>query len=398
MTDEEPLVSREPTAPDGDAGHALVTRSPAESVAGAGADTPAAPSKGQIAARRVLMTIVITLVVVLAALLVWLFFLLTRPGGGLYVSGGAPRAGIEPVLTIVGPGRGASPYFKRPMGVAFGPGGRIYVADTGNNRVCVFDGNGAFLFEFGGFGVRKPLPGGTYTWAPGRMDYPIGIAVDPADGGVYVADFHNDQIQKFDAEGKYMASFPDASRPVGRGSSGQDGRGIAVTDVAVAGGLVYATDAYQIFVFGTDGRFVRQFGKPGRGPADLDHPNGVAAARDGTIYVSDSNHARVIAFDETGTRIWAFGETRAGSGDAPSSLGMPRGLAVMADGSLVVADAFRCDLAVLDATGATAVRYGERGLQPGQFNFPNEVDAAGDLLLVADKENDRVEVLKLARR
>ena len=68
-------------------------------------------------------------------------FLLARPGG-LLLRGGATRAGIEPVFSIVGPGKGAAPYFKRPMGAAFGLDGRIYVSDTGNNRVCVFNRDG----------------------------------------------------------------------------------------------------------------------------------------------------------------------------------------------------------------------------------------------------------------
>jgi len=420
VTDEEPLVSREPTVPDGDdaaAGHPLVTRAPSEEAvpdeasrpaaeadgaepAAAAEEAPEAPvasHKGYLTARQTFIIVALVLLIALVVLVIWLLLMLNRPGS-LVVRGGETKAGIEPVLTILGPGKGAAPRFKRPMGAAFGAGGRIYVADTGNNRVCVFDGNGGFLFEFGGFGVRKPLPGGKFSWAPGKLDYPIGIAVDPADDDVYVADFRNDQIQRFDKDGKYIMSFPDATKPVGRGSSGQDGTGIAVTDVAVSGGRVYATDTYQVFVFTTDGHLIRQFGKPGTGPTDLDHPNGIAVSASGMIYVSDSNHARIIAFDGTGQRMWTFGEVGAQSAGATESLGMPRGLAVMRDGSLIVTDAFLFNLTLIDYTGTSAQRFGERGTDPAQFNFANDVDVFGDLLVVADKESNRVEVVRLARR
>ena len=149
----------------------------------------------------------------------------------------------------------------------------------------------------------------------------------------------------FDPDGAFLRRFPDPTKPVGKGSSGQDGLGIAVTSVAVLGGKVYATDTYQVFVFTTEGKLLEQFGKPGRGPGDLDHPNGVAIAPDGTIYVSDSNHARVTAFTASGTPVWNAGRIPAGMNDtSPAAFDLPRGLAVNPDGTVVVVDVFGFDL------------------------------------------------------
>jgi hypothetical protein len=202
--------------------------------------------------RQAFAGIAIVLGIILIALLVYALFFMGK-GGGLVTRGGAAQAGIRPLFVIDGPGTGAYPRFDRPMGAAFGLDGRIYVTDSGHNRVCVFDKDGAFLFEFGTFGVAKPLPGAKNTWAPGKLNYPVGISVDQ-DGSVYVADFRNDQVQVFNPDGTPLRSFPDPQKPVGKGSSGQDGTGIAVTDVAVRDGKVYATDTYQIFVFNADGR------------------------------------------------------------------------------------------------------------------------------------------------
>ncbi|GAB4276376.1 MAG: SBBP repeat-containing protein [Coriobacteriia bacterium] len=345
--------------------------------------------------RKAFMVVAIFLAVLLVALLVYILLLMSDKSLLDVFEGGDRPPGVKPLFAIEGPGTGDHPTFDRPLGVAYGPDGRIYVADTGNNRVCVFDGDGEFLFEFGGFGVLKPAPGVQPTWDAGEFNFPAGIDCDEA-GNVYVADFHNDQIQMFDADGEFIRAFPSAFEPVGLGSSGEGGKGIAVTDVAARAGYVYATDRYQVFVFTTEGEFVRQFGKPGNGPGDLDHPNGIAVGEDGTIYVSDSNHNRVSAFTQEGEPIWNLGRIPEGMQDtAEREFGLPRGLAVMDDGNVLVVDAFDFVLVRVSPDGKILSSHGERGVELGQFNFPNDVDVSGDRVVVADKENDRVQVLEL---
>ncbi len=346
--------------------------------------------------KQAFIGLAIALMLALIGLLAYVYFLLQPRVLGQ--RGGAVSEGIQPLFTVEGPGKGAQPTFNRPLGVAFGDGGRIYVADTGNNRICVFDSNGGYLKEWGGFGVAKPAPGGTHSWKPGKLNFPAGIATDTR-GDVYVADFRNDCVEVFDAEGKWLRRFPDPAKPVGRGSSGQDGRGIAVTAVAVKGGRVYATDTYQVFVFTTDGKLLSQFGKPGRGPGDLDHPNGIAVADDGTIYVSDSNHARVTAFTADGKPKWNIGRIPASMNDtSPSAFQLPRGIALTPGGDAIVVDVFAFGLVRLSPAGKVVATYGTRGVAPGEFNFPNSVSMAGNTLAVADKENNRVQVLRLVKR
>lgn len=336
------------------------------------------------------------LAVALVALLIYIFFF--AGGRGLVSVGGDVKAGVKPLLTIDGPGTGEHPRFDRPMGAAFSPDGSIYVADTGNDRICVFDEDGRFLREFGGHGIAKPLPGARVTWKPGTFNFPIGLDLDAA-GNLYVADFRNDQIQVYDPKGVFLRRFPDPTQRVGKGGSGQEGTGIAVTDVAVRGEKVYATDEYQVFVFSVEGELLEQFGKPGVAPGDLDRPNGIDVAENGTIYVADSNNNRVQAFSPTGESVWVAG-ARVSDLDKESKnpFVLPRGVTLLEDGSLIVADAFSFALIELGPDGAVGSTWGERGVAPGQFNFPNSVDDRGDRLIVADKENDRVQVLRLVGR
>jgi DNA-binding beta-propeller fold protein YncE len=370
---------------------------------GGGKETVALPSKPhfwrrgpRFTQRRAFVALALALFAILVALVVWL--VVSLRSGFLVQPGATPVSGIQPIFVIQGPGTGQLPMFDRPLGVAFGPDGYIYVTDTGNNRVCVFDPRGHFVKEFGSFGVAKPAPGGVFSWSPGKLDFPDGIATDDS-GEVYVADFHNDCVEVFDKNGAFLRRFPDPTKPVGQGSSGQDGQGIAVTAVAVRGDEVYATDTYQVFVYTRQGKLLRQFGMPGRAKGDLDHPNGIAVAADGTIYVSDSNHARVTAFTASGTPVWSAGRVPQSVNDtSPSAFELPRGLALMPNGDLVVVDVFGFDLIRLSSTGAVLRSYGERGIAPGQFNFPNDVATSGNTLAVADKENNRVQVLRLVDR
>ena len=345
------------------------------------------------ATRRWLIGAAVVLSALLIVLIVYLLFFLGRPE---ILITRDPQAGLQPVWVVYGPSEGDHPSFDRPMGVTVGLRNRIYVTDAGNNRVCVFDPAGRFLFAFGELGIAKPAAGGSSTYQPGRLNFPLGIDTDE-DGNVYVASFGNDSIEVFDAQGKPLRRFPDPSARVGRGSSGSGGTGIAVTDVAVHEGLVYALDTYQVVVFTTEGVYVGQWGRPGSGEGSLDHPNGITVAKDGTLYVADSNNARLTAFDAEGSVLWSMdaGEAQLrGSQDRP--LQLPRGLDLAPSGQLYVVDAFAFALVEVSAEGSVTATYGERGVTPAQFNFPNDVAALLDSFVVVDKENGRVQRVRIA--
>lgn len=343
--------------------------------------------------RRVFVGIAVLLSLILIALIVYLLWFLGRPE---VLSNEPSVAGIQPIWEVFGPGEGERPLFSSPSGVAVGPGNRIYVTDSDNSRVCMFDSQGRFIREFGTFGIAKPAAGYAATYVPGSLNYPLGIDTDEA-GNVYVASFHNDSIEVFGPDGAPLRRFPDPEVPTGMGSSGYGNAGIAVTDVAVSGDRVYATDAYQVFVFTLEGKLVDQWGKPGISPGDLDHPNGIAVSDDGqVVYVSDSNHNRVTAFTPWGKVLWQVGTISGGIGDQTERLvELPRGLTVLPGGSVLVTDAFAFSLVEISSGGEIVDTYGERGVQPGQINFPNDVEPLRGYVVIADKENGRVQLVRL---
>ncbi len=82
--------------------------------------------------------------------------------------------------------------FARPAAVAVDQEGNVYVADTLNNRIEIFDGDGKFIRTFG-----KPGDG------PGYFSRPKGVAVD-GDGHIWVADGMQDRVQVFTNDGSQL--------------------------------------------------------------------------------------------------------------------------------------------------------------------------------------------------
>lgn len=82
--------------------------------------------------------------------------------------------------------------FNYPTNVAVDPEGRVYVVDTGNFRVEIFDQNGKYLKSIGKLGD-----------APGSLARPKGIAID-SEGHIYVVDSAFDNFQIFKDDGTLL--------------------------------------------------------------------------------------------------------------------------------------------------------------------------------------------------
>ena len=85
--------------------------------------------------------------------------------------------------------------FSRPTGVAVDQDGNLYVCDTLNNRVEIFDADGKFVSAFGKAGD-----------GPGYFARPKGIAID-SDGHIWVADGQQDRVQVFNKEAQLLITF-----------------------------------------------------------------------------------------------------------------------------------------------------------------------------------------------
>ena len=157
----------------------------------------------------------------------------------------------------------------------------------------------------------------------------------------------------------------------------------ACPSCAAAGSHVAARDALASViaphVWPGCGTFYSLQGKKPR--KDLDTPAQLTLHGD-VLFVGDA-HCRIMAFD-TGDLVPKYEIGRAGSADG--QFGGPVGGMVAYGGELFVCDTanHRIQVFSLEQRGKFVRTIGTRGTEPGRFESPCAVAAAGDVLLVAD--------------
>ncbi len=160
--------------------------------------------------------------------------------------------------------RGGPP-FNAPTGVALAASGEIFVSDGyGNARVHKFTPDGNLIMSWG-----EPGSG------PGQFIVPHAIAID-ARGRVLVADRHNNRIQIFDQEGKYLTEWDDVILP---------------TDIYIdQDQVVYIAELHpRLSIFDLDGNLLARWGNEGRTKEDplFVTLHSVVADSRGDVYVAE---------------------------------------------------------------------------------------------------------------
>jgi hypothetical protein len=171
--------------------------------------------------------------------------------------------------------------FDSPGGVAVRPDGSLLVADTYAQRIVHLGPSGEVL----------------QSWA-GAFSYPTDVA-PAADGGFYVADGYNDRIQQFGPSGKLVRKWggPFAMNVFGPFK----GWFATVTSLAIGPeGSVFAADFYndRIRKFSADGTFLTAFAPP-RQPGPGHSEIGLAIAGDGTVYSANFKANRIERWQPT---------------------------------------------------------------------------------------------------
>lgn len=239
-----------------------------------------------------------------------------------------------------------------PTGLTVGPrpdgssGEAVWVADTHEHRVLVFEGGAA--------GSREPVASfGSFGRDPGGFVYVTDIAVLTDDAGaidrVYVSEYGgNDRVTMFDSELRPLGSF---------GSFG-------VGDEAHPSEIVF------------------------------NRPQSVAIdAEAGELIVADACNHRLGRFTLDGELVGWIGSPTAGLFE------YPYGLAVLPGSRVLVAEFGANRVSQVDlASGEVVTRFGVAGRGPGELASPWGVSWRAGTAWVLDSANNRVQSFRVRRR
>lgn len=227
-------------------------------------------------------------------------------------------------------GAGTAAAFHTPSGLALDRAGNLYVADTGNHAIRRITPQG-IVSTLAGTGVAGHRDGPA---SQAQFNGPTGVAVD-AQGRVYVADTYNDRIRLISPDG-HVTTLAGGDYPGFVDGAGSAARFDTPTALAVdRHGIVWVADLRNNAI-----RHVNANGQVGTartwwpdGSTGIGRPLALAVTRDGVIYVAEMAGGRIL-------QIANDGRIRVITGHVTQErLSRPAGLALDGRQALVVTDA-----------------------------------------------------------
>ena len=186
--------------------------------------------------------------------------------------------------------------FRQPTDVTWDPQGDIFISDGYiNSRVAKYDKNGDWVKQWGEHGAK-----------PGEFSTPHSIAAD-SKGNIYVADRGNRRIQVFNGDGTYIREItidvpipPDAhpwmgNQPTTEAAVKQNGAPWAICITPGPTQYLYASDAFpgRVYKLSLDGQVLGVLGRSGRQSKQFGWIHEMACPSESEIYVAELLNWRV---------------------------------------------------------------------------------------------------------
>jgi uncharacterized protein (TIGR03437 family) len=323
-------------------------------------------------------------------------------------------------------GPAISAQLNEPKGLAFGPNGNLYIADSANNRVRMVDRSGVITtfagngsISFGG-GPRTHNDGGPATNA--LIHLPSGVAVDK-NGNVYIADTGHNLIRKVTTAG-IISTFAGDSFP---GYFDKDDNASddippdAINSEFNKPADVAVDSSNNVYVADTSNQVVRKITPEGKiktvagnaaagykgddGPAtdaSMIAPMALAFDSGGNMFILTNGDSRIRKVDTKGTITTVAGSGTPGFNDGSGTaaqFNFPTGIAVDGSGNLYVADSLNLRIrkvtsgAVTTVAGSGAFNYSGDNGPALNAQLANPLGVAADAqgnVYIADTANNAV--------
>jgi DNA-binding beta-propeller fold protein YncE len=176
-----------------------------------------------------------------------------------------------------------SPDIERPTGIAIDrQRGRIYLADTAHTKSTTHE-----VVMFNLRGQRMGTVGAGKGSGPGQFLFPTYLAVDKS-GNLYVTDTLNSRVQMFDPQAKYVKTF--GSRGSAWGMFDKP-KGVALDNFGNV--YVADSGWSNVQIFNQKGQVLLFFGGRGPIPGMMKNPTAVAIDGNNHIFVADYLNHRI---------------------------------------------------------------------------------------------------------
>ena len=300
-----------------------------------------------------------------------------------------PTLDLGPVELLWSASGGPNP-LNTPSGLALDARGNVYVVDTLNHQIRVFNAEGNEVATWGELGNGE----GQFNFA-----WKENLNADEADevfasltldntGNIYVADVGNARIQKLDEQGNFLAQWPTANLEDGAPSQAYD----LVVD---SQGNIYTLDLQSVVSkYDKDGNLLSRWGGIGITEDRFTEADQMTIDASDNLYVSDSKRESIVKFDANGQMLARFHVPVKEGGDARNAT--PAGIALDPQGNIYTTDYLSHRVVVLDSNGQFLREWGRQGKDAGLLYGPADIaiDSEGNIY-ISEKYNHRVQKFRL---